>query len=197
MEATTVTRHGDQAAAPKSDSEVELGRRLREARRRLRMSLSDVAVGTGSSQSWLSRVERGLIDISFNRLTMLVNYYGMSVAELLGEAEWYEPHVVRRGENRAATTVAGYDMILLAAGRQLMPMLATYDPDAPMHEFVSHAGEEMVLVLEGSIILELQHGQSWTLEVGDSACYEGIRPHRLHAVGDSPAQVLAVITPVL
>jgi AcrR family transcriptional regulator len=177
---------------------VGLGRQLRAVRRRLGYSLADVSAATGLSMSWLSRVELGRIDISFNRLIALTGHYGVSVADLVGPTEPPGPHIVRRTEWRPIMSAPeGFEVIMLAAGRhgRMLPTITSYRPGVPREDFVATRGEEFMLVLEGSVLLEFDDGPSHSLGRGDSAYYAGMLPHRLTAAGQTQAVVLAVATP--
>jgi transcriptional regulator with XRE-family HTH domain len=179
-------------------SSETLGARLRDARQRLGYSLADVAGTTGLSVSWLSRVERGQIDVSFTRLIQLVGCYDLSVAELVADVAPPGAQVVRASETRPSlTSVEGYSIALLAAsrGNRMMPMLSTYRPGVERREFVTAEGEEFVYVLEGRLRLEFADGEAIVLDPGDSTYYSALVPHRLTAVGDAPARAVAVVTP--
>jgi transcriptional regulator with XRE-family HTH domain len=177
---------------------VELGRQLRAVRRRLGYSLADVSAATGLSMSWLSRVELGRIDISFNRLIALTGHYGVSVADLVGPTDPPGPHIVRRAEWRPIMSAPeGFDVIMLAAGRhgRMLPTITSYRPGVAREDFVATRGEEFMLVLEGSVLLEFGDGTSHALGRGDSAYYAGTHPHRLTPTAKKQAVVLAVATP--
>jgi transcriptional regulator with XRE-family HTH domain len=177
---------------------VELGRQLRAVRRRLGYSLADVSETTGLSTSWLSRVELGRIDISFNRLMALTGHYGVSVADLVGATDPPGPHIVRRADWHPIMSASeGFDVIMLASGRhkRMLPTISSYRPDVPREDFVETNGEEFTLVLEGAVLLEFADGSSYALASGDSAYYAGLQPHRVTAVGKRGAMVLGVATP--
>src|ERR1700729_440753 len=176
---------------------VELGERLRHARHSLGHSLADVSAMTGLSISWLSRVERGRIDISFNRLMALTSCYRVSLPDLLGRGAASGPHIVRRPDRRAdMSSPEGFELMLLAPGRrQMMPAISVHRPGVPREDFVTTEGEEFVLVLDGTIELEFVDGSSYSLRKGDSAYYSAVEPHRGGVTGKDPAEVVVVATP--
>jgi transcriptional regulator with XRE-family HTH domain len=177
---------------------VELGRQLRAVRRRRGYSLSDVSERTGLSVSWLSRVERGRIDISFNRLMTLTGYYGVSVADLVGAVDQPGPHILRRADWHPMMSASeGFDVIMLASGRhkRMLPTITFYRPGVAREDFVVANREQFMFVLEGAVLLEFDDGASYAFNRGDSAYYGGLRPHRLTAKGKKPAVILAVATP--
>jgi transcriptional regulator with XRE-family HTH domain len=186
------------AVAEESRPGVELGRQLRAVRRRLGYSLADVSESTGLSMSWLSRVELGRIDISFNRLMALTGHYGVSVADLVGATDPPGAHIVRRAEwHPIMSTPEGFDLIMLASGRhkRMLPTITSYRPDVAREDFVTTNGEEFMLVLEGAVLLEFNDGAKYALGRGDSAYYAGLQPHRTTPSGRKPALVLAVASP--
>jgi transcriptional regulator with XRE-family HTH domain len=188
----------EQALADERQAGVELGRQLRAVRRRLGYSLADASESTGVSMSWLSRVERGRIDISFNRLMALTRHYGVSVADLVAPTDPHRPHIVRRADWHPVMSASeGFDVIILASGRhrRMLPTITSYRRGVTREDFVATDGEEFMLVLEGSVLLEFSDGTSHALERGDSAYYAGLQPHRLIPTGKKRAVVLAVATP--
>ena len=64
-----------------------LGARLRAIRADRGLSLSAVAEATGISTSFLSLVETGKNDITFGRLRRLIDYYGVTLIDLLPPSE--------------------------------------------------------------------------------------------------------------
>jgi len=176
---------------------TELGNRLRRARHGLGYSLADVSAMTGLSISWLSRVERGRIDISFNRLMALTSCYRVSLPDLLGASGGPSPHIVRKPDRHLdMTSPEGFDLILLAPGRrQMMPAISVYRPGVNREDFVTTEGEEFVLVLEGTVDLEFRDGTRYSLKKGDSAYYSALEPHRMMVAGKNPAEVVVVASP--
>jgi transcriptional regulator with XRE-family HTH domain len=176
---------------------VELGERLKRARKGLGYSLADVSAMTALSTSWLSRVERGQIDISFNRLMALTSCYRVSLPDLLGSSTGSSPHIVRKPDRPSDTSSPeGFDLVLLAPGqRQMMPAVAIHRPGVNPDDFVTTEGEEFVLVLDGTIELEFANGTSYSLKKGDSAYYSGLDPHRVTVPGKSAAEIVVVAAP--
>jgi quercetin dioxygenase-like cupin family protein/DNA-binding Xre family transcriptional regulator len=157
-----------------------VGAQLRALRGSRRLSLGEVARETGISASFLSLVENGRSDITIGRLTRLVDYYGISIADLLPAPGSTDPDVVRASETRQLhSPEEGTTIFLLASGtdRTMMPMLLELDPGASLAERGHHAGEEFVHVLEGRLVLEVDSAEPCELRAGDSAYYLADRPH--------------------
>jgi quercetin dioxygenase-like cupin family protein len=185
-------------AEPPSQQEF-LGAQLRALRGARRLSLGDVARETGISASFLSLVENGRSDITIGRLTRLVDYYGISITDLLPSAETPDPDVVRAGETRQLRSPEeGTTMYLLSSGtnRTMLPMLLELEPGSRLAESGHHAGEEFVHVLDGTLLLEVDTAEPQELRAGDSAYYRADRPHRFqNASDDAPLRLICVDSP--
>jgi transcriptional regulator with XRE-family HTH domain len=180
-------------------SELNLGTTLRGIRTSRRLSLAEVAEATNISPSFLSLVELGKSDITIGRLTRLAEFYKISFAELLGGDEVSDAEVVRTHEQRLIHSPAeGIDIYLLTADtrRTMMPMLLVFEPSAELAEYGRHEGEEMVHVLEGSLMLEIEGADPRLLEIGDTAYYSAERPHLFrNASGKKGLRVICVDSP--
>lgn len=169
---------GKSPSAPPST----LGTALRALRQTRRLPLSDVADATGVSASFLSLVENGRSDITIGRLTRLVDFYGVTINDLLPPPRGEDADVVREEDARQLHSPdEGIDVYLLTSGtgtdRTMMPMLLVFEPGAGLAELGHHRGEEFVHVLEGELLLEVEGSATRTLRAGDSAYYAGDRPH--------------------
>ncbi|HET6508088.1 MAG TPA: XRE family transcriptional regulator [Baekduia sp.] len=187
------------SAADSPSQQAFLGAQLRALRGARRLSLGEVAKETGISASFLSLVENGRSDITIGRLTRLVDYYGISIIDLLPSAEHADPDVVRAGETRLLRSPEeGTTMYLLASGtnRTMLPMLLELEPGSSMAERGHHAGEEFVHVLDGTLLLEVDTTEPQTLNAGDSAYYRADRPHLFrNASAEAPLRLICVDSP--
>jgi transcriptional regulator with XRE-family HTH domain len=173
-----------------------VGARLRSLRTSRRLSLGDVAKETGISASFLSLVENGRSDITIGRLTRLVDYYGISISDLLPSEGQQDPDVVRADETRRLhSPEEGTTISLLSSGtdRSMLPMLLELDPAASLAERGHHAGEEFVHVLEGTLLLEVDLAEPCWLNAGDSAYYRADRSHLFRNASDTERLVLICI----
>jgi quercetin dioxygenase-like cupin family protein/DNA-binding Xre family transcriptional regulator len=177
-----------------------VGPALRQVRKARNLSLHDVAEATGISASFLSLVEKDRSDITIGRLVRLIDFYGISITDLLPFAARDEyPEVIRPSDRRALqSAVEGIDVYLLTADtkRQMMPLEVDFEPGARLAEPGRHAGEEWILVLEGELRLELEGSEPRLLRQGDSAYYPAERPHLLSNASETERlRVVCVDTP--
>jgi transcriptional regulator with XRE-family HTH domain len=157
-----------------------LGTRLRALRKQRGLSLNDLGDNTQISPSFLSLVENGKSDITIGRLRRLIDFYGISINDLVPSPHHVDANIMRRDERLLLHSPAeGIDVYLLVSEteRTMMPMLLEFEPGAGLAEYGSHAGEEFVHVLEGELLLELDGAEPKVLKVGDSAYYRAANPH--------------------
>src|SRR3712207_4513535 len=77
---------GLDAERDRSDALVAIGARLRSLRIERGYSMRDVATRADLSASFIGLVERGESEIAITRLMRLVDVYGVTVADVLGDA---------------------------------------------------------------------------------------------------------------
>lgn len=176
-----------------------LGMALRAAREQRRLSLQEVAAATAVSASFLSMVENGKNDITLGRLTRLVDFYGVSLTDLLPTSPSSQLDVVRADEGAIIHSSAeGIDFWLLTPDteRTMMPMLLSFAPGAELEEAGKHEGEEWVHVLSGTLRLTVEGSDPCVLGKGDSAYYGADQPHRFANHSKSrPLLVICVDSP--
>jgi transcriptional regulator with XRE-family HTH domain len=194
----------DRPAMPTSPAQstslASVGSALRQVRNARNLSLADVAEATGISASFISLVENDRSDITIGRLVKLIDFYGISITDLLPFAARPDyPEVIRPDERRSLQSpVEGIDFYLLTVDtdRQMMPLEVVFKPGARLAEPGRHAGEEWLLVLEGELRLELEGAEPRVLTQGDTAYYPAERPHLLsNASSTAPLRVVCVDTP--
>ena len=189
------------AAEKQLDTEARngnLGRRLRELRTSRKLSLAEVAEATSISPSFLSVVENGQSDITVSRLMRLVQWYGVSVSDLLPAPDHLPVRVLHPEERRSLElSDEGITILMLTpTGRDaMMPVVNVYRVGGGMAESARHDGEEFVFVLEGTLELSYGDGPPQLLRAGDTAYYRAEVPHSFRNVGDGEARFLGVTTP--
>ena len=177
---------------------TELGTRLRELRRARRVSLADVAEGTGISPSFLSMVEKGKSDITISRLMRLVHWFGVSVADLVQEPNPSPVQIVRADSRRSvrlADERISIQMLAPDGHHAMLPVINVYDQGGGMADSTRHEGEEFVHVLEGSVELTVGSAEPIVLESGDSAYYRAEVPHSFRNTGAGVARFFGITTP--
>ncbi len=176
-----------------------MGERLRAIRRERHLTLAQVAERSGVSVATLSKVERGLTALGYDRFTRLANGLGVDIAELFAEGRALEPGLVATATTGEAVrhVTGNYEIEMLFPeiwGKAMTPLFATIRPDQSMRldQFVRHPGQEFVHVLSGEIVLQFEGRAAVRLRAGESAYFDSARGHLYTPGGSGAARVLAV-----
>lgn len=148
----------------------ELGRRLRALRQERGLSLAEVSDATGISTSFLSHVETGKGDIGFARLSRLVEFYGVTMMAVAPPMH-SDAQVVRAKEQKQLRSqIENVDVFLLAPSTDgvFFPVLCVYEPGAESG-YGAPGSVEFIHVLQGTIEIAFEGGDTLRLEKGDSA----------------------------
>jgi DNA-binding transcriptional MerR regulator/quercetin dioxygenase-like cupin family protein len=172
------------------------GRRLREARRRSRLSLRDASERSGLSEGFISALERGATGASVSTMQRLTSAYGTTLLDLLG-SDASGGRVVRR-DARPALQLDGTVRIeqLSRDATQLEPQLFTLAPDASSDGAYSHQGEELIFVLSGTLTVWVGEHESYQLAEGDSLTFPSTLPHRWRNDASGETRLLWINTPL-
>jgi mannose-6-phosphate isomerase-like protein (cupin superfamily)/DNA-binding XRE family transcriptional regulator len=200
------------AAQPAPDHgvrDVELGRRLRAARRERRRSLQFVADQAGLSKSFISQLELGQSAASLGTLKRICAVLDIPVWALLDDAPTAASEgestesgakvaVVRRHHRKVRRPAGSSTEISLLTpdlNRKIEVTLSVVQPgEGYGHEPYTHRGEEFGLVLSGTYEVTVD-GVVHVLEEGDSIYLPSHLPHRTRALGDVPVTTFWVVTP--
>ncbi|WP_328333813.1 MULTISPECIES: helix-turn-helix domain-containing protein [unclassified Streptomyces] len=167
--------------------------RLRELRRRGRLTLEAAARRAGLSPAHLSRLETGARQPSLPMLLSLARIYGTSVSELLGEVPPERDPVIRGGR-RDSVEADGWTYHTAGSPGRAMQALRVEVPYGAQGELVRvHPGEEWLYVLSGKLRLTLGDA-AHDLDPGDSAHFDSLTPHRIAAATRSGTELLFMHT---
>ena len=189
------------AGAPPAHGDVDVGVRLRHARMTRRLTLRELAEKAQCSESMVSKVENARALPSLTTLHRICRVLDLTVGQLFAKSG-EPPGVLARAGERAVL-----DMHPLRPGSDIKSeQLIPFDPrnllegsilliapgSAP--ELVSHGGEEVGYVIEGT--LEIIVGETtYVAREGDSVHFRSDLPHGYHNPGPKPARVIVINTP--
>jgi transcriptional regulator with XRE-family HTH domain len=174
-----------------------LAARLREERRRLRLSLRRLAAMSGLSPTTVHQIETGRGSPSLATLQTLATTLGVPVAALFeAGAPQRSAAVFVSAKKRPRARIPGGSLDRLAAGlpgQRLRGLVVTLSPGAATgEEAMSHPGQELVLGLAGRCGYEVA-GREYRLSPGDSLLVDSRQPHRAHNTSSRDAQILLVL----
>ncbi|OZM79220.1 helix-turn-helix domain-containing protein [Pseudonocardia sp. MH-G8] len=164
-----------------------VGPRLRSLRRNRGITLADLSVTTGISESTLSRLESGRRRANLELLLPLARAYGVPLDDLVGAPPTGDPRVHLRPVHRNGRTFI--PLSRRAGGVQAYKMLIPgrrepVEPDPQAHE-----GYEWLYVLDGRLRMVLGE-QELVLTPGEAAEFDTHLPHWFDAAGGAPVELL-------
>lgn len=174
-----------------------IGSRLRDQRERRGLSLRKLAGELGISPSALSQIETGRSRPSVGTLYSIVSELGLSLDELFA-AEEAVPDLVTRGDERGVIELESgvtWERLNPIGEREVEFLEVTYDVGGAStrgNTFVHHTGREYGVVLSGRLKVTVGF-EEFSLEPGDSICFDSAVPHRLETLGDEPAKAIWVV----
>ncbi|MEZ6972814.1 MULTISPECIES: HTH-type transcriptional regulator PuuR [Aeromonas] len=175
-----------------------MGERLAATRRRLGLSQRRVAELSGLTHGAICMIEQDKVSPSVASLQKLLSVYELPLSRFFAEEEVAStPSVVIKAEQLIELGSQGVSMKLVHNGnnrRQLGFMLETYAPGTDTGGQVTHLGEEVGTVLEGSVILTVA-GQTYQLSAGDSYVIDTGEPHSFSNPSGQVCRIVSAHTP--
>lgn len=180
-----------------------LGDALRNLRRSHKWTLSDVAEKTSISISTLSKVERGQMSLTYDKLVLLADGLGVDITTFFSDAV---PSPAPSAAGRRSITRKGNGQVIETPSytyvypntdllnRPFVPIIAdvkarTIDEFGPL---LKHSGEEFVHVLEGKVVVHTEHYAPCELNQGDSIHLDSSMGHAFTAAGPGPCRLLSI-----
>ena len=176
-----------------------LGERVKSERRRLGLTLQELANRSGLSLGMVSKVENAQASPSLRTLARLAHGLDVPVTTFFrGLEEERDASFVKGGEGIELVrqgTRHGHRYELLAAPRgprrQIQPFLVTLTEESEAFPLFQHGGTEFLYMLGGE--LTYRYGQqTYRMEPGDSLLFDGVVPHGPVALADLPIRFLSI-----
>ena len=176
-----------------------LGGRVKAERRRLGLTLQELAGRSGLSLGMVSKVENAQASPSLRTLARLAQGLDVPVTTFFrGLEEERDASFVRAGQGIELVregTRHGHRYELLAAPkgplRRIQPFLVTLTDESEAFPLFQHSGTEFLYSLSG--VLTYRFGQqTYRMEPGDSLLFDGAVPHGPEALADLPIRFLSI-----
>ncbi|HTK28729.1 MAG TPA: cupin domain-containing protein [Vicinamibacterales bacterium] len=189
---------------------LQIGDRIRRARKRLGWTLSDLARRFDVSPATLSAIENDKSHLTVDRLIELSAILSVRPDALFSASTTRHFHVTRRTDESARHTLSlvdvagrtsrtyGHELRPLAApfvGKRIEPFEITIQPESAS-PFISHHADEFFCVLDGVVDCALQTPEGAARERlarGDSMYFRSHMPHCLRAAGRAAARTVHVL----
>jgi transcriptional regulator with XRE-family HTH domain len=166
------------ARKPVAPAQPKVGALIRARRRQLHMTLQTLCEAAGISVGYLSQVERDHATPSLGTLAQIARSLDVGVDYFIATPSM-EDGLTRQGErNRFAVDGSSivYERIAADFAGNVLSSFVLHVPPGYRSETVSHEGEEILFVLDGSITQRLD-GREMVLSAGDSLHFRGNNPH--------------------
>lgn len=172
-----------------------LGAAIRETRKGLGLTMSEVARSTELSQPFLSQIENGNTTPSVINLHKIAQTLGTTAHALLEQSDRMPTVVSRAGEAKGYSLGQDARVRFCISGRRLLYCNeVTAGPHSESESATSHAGEEFVYVISGELRMSIE-GRDYLLHPGDTIHYAATATHRWHNDSDAETVFLFVSTP--
>ncbi|MEJ1159524.1 helix-turn-helix domain-containing protein [Prosthecomicrobium sp. N25] len=183
--------------------EVAIGREVRELRKKLGITVAELAAATELSVGMLSKIENGNTSPSLTTLQALARALGVPVTAFFRRFEEERGAVfVKAGEGvdvERRGTRAGHAYTLLghiganSGGVTVEPYLITLNEASDVFPTFQHEGLEFLYMLEGEVTY--RHGAKlYPMQPGDSLFFDADAPHGPETLTSLPARYLSIIS---
>jgi transcriptional regulator with XRE-family HTH domain len=159
-------------------AQPKVGALIRARRRQLGMTLQEICDAAGISLGYLSQVERDQATPSLGTLAQIARSLDVGMDYFIATPS--VESALTRGSEREKFSVDGssilYERIATDFAGNILSSFVLNVPPGYRSETVSHEGEEILYVLEGTIRQRLDD-EEITMTAGDSLHFRGNRPH--------------------
>ena len=179
---------------------MAIGGEVREFRRKLDMTVAELARLANLSAGMLSKIENGMTSPSLATLQALSGALHVPVTAFFRKfEEERDASFVRAGQGLTIErrgTRAGHQYQLLGHTLRksiaVEPYLITLTAESDVFPLFQHAGVEFLYMLEGEV--GYRHGdKTYTLTPGDSLFFDADAPHGPEALRKLPIRFISVI----
>jgi transcriptional regulator with XRE-family HTH domain len=179
---------------------TELGVRLRNARLAQRLTLAELAQKSQVSVASISKAERGLLALSYEKFAALAAALQLDLSTLFGsQPAGFIPGTVAvtRSEDVVEYHSERYLYGMLAtklSAKKMTPMLGRVEAHSLLRpgQFSKHPGEEFIFVLDGALEMHFADGRVERLGRHDSIYFDSGLGHLYVNGGAEGAQILVV-----
>ncbi|MFF5112898.1 helix-turn-helix domain-containing protein [Streptosporangium sp. NPDC000509] len=180
------------------DDRAALGARIRAIRRGHRVTVRALADSAGLSPAFISQIENGKANASFDALRKIASSLGLTFAELFDTSTPSSGKVLRRAERPQLPTgdgVRNFSITRPPVG-DVEVAVSEYEPGAFSGgpDYTHGNSREVVVILKGRFSFELG-GETFLMEPGDSLDFRTNVAHMITNVGTEKGEALWVVSP--
>ncbi|WP_221585836.1 helix-turn-helix domain-containing protein [Microbacterium sp. G2-8] len=162
----------------------QLGDAIRARRKALGMTIVQLAERAALSHPFVSQLERGRANPSFDSLGRLAHALGTSQIELLSGT-------ALDSASAGLGAFGAGSARMLTHGDTRFSVIESAGANTDLGDFYEHPEDEFITVIAGSVVLELG-ADRLLIDEGDSRYFAGGTPHRWGSPDGSPYRLLVV-----
>jgi transcriptional regulator with XRE-family HTH domain len=185
------------------------GAALKQLRKTNGWTLADVSKRTGIPPSTLSRIENDRVSPTYDLLARLSQGLSVDMAQLVSSAEAPAAALAEQQGRRSLNRLGDGELIEMSnhtlrylstdlLRKQVTPILCEYRARTleEFGDFMRHAGEEFLFVLEGAVELHTEYNAPVVLKAGESIYFDSRMGHAYLAHGPGVCRALSInVTP--
>ena len=187
------------------------GELIRAVRTRVGITLTELSERTGLAVSSLSKLEKGRISLSYDKIMLISRGLGVDMAELLDTTDQAGTHpglggrrVFQAAGDGQLVETKSYRQLYLATellNKRFTPLVVELrartmeEFRAEFGDFIRHPGDEFVFVVEGEVEFHTEAYAPMHLKTGDSVYFDSEMGHAYLKAADGPCRVLGICAP--
>jgi transcriptional regulator with XRE-family HTH domain len=180
--------------------EVAIGQQVRALRKRLNLTVANVAKQAKLSSGMLSKIENGLTSPSLATLSALAHALNVPVTSLFrGYEEQRDVTMIKAGEGlvierRGSGAGHQYQLLGHTIGKpySIEPYVISISDMSEVFPVFQHAGTELIYMLEGKVAYR-HANKTYELEPGDSLFFDAEASHGPEEILALPCRYLSFI----
>jgi transcriptional regulator with XRE-family HTH domain len=190
---------GDQEEPVEDSLACDIGRRIKHRRHELGMSLRQLGTVANLSASSLSQIERGIVCPTLSSLSDIARALGVPLFDFF-VGSYEDSLVLKKGQHlrlELPGSSVDYELISRRGSTSIGVLRAQLQAGHSVYdEPQSHPQEECLFVLRGQIEVALGD-ETVLLDKYDAIHFDASTLHKYAAVGDSDAEYILCISPVV
>ncbi|GAU78061.1 helix-turn-helix domain-containing protein [Fusibacter sp. 3D3] len=178
---------------------IDVGRKIRELRKNMTLTIASLAEKSGISASMISQIENGKVVPTVIVMWKIANALNVSVGYFFdeGEGQLRNP-VVKRDERKKiiiGKSSRTYEMLTPNQQGKIEFLMITLRADEEKaRDFVTHEGEECGYVIKGKMKITVGE-QTFLMDEGDSITFQSTIPHKYDNAGEGDCVSIWAMTP--
>jgi transcriptional regulator with XRE-family HTH domain len=194
-----------------ADPSPNPGDHIRSVRKRLELTLAELSARTGLAVSTLSKLEKGNVSLSYDKLMVLSRGLGVDMAELLVDAPGARQapggggrRVIHRAGEGQLVETRSYHQLYLASellNKRFTPLVVEVHArsieefKAEFGDLIRHPGEEFAYVIEGEVAFHSELYAPVLLKAGDSIYFDSEMGHAYLKAAEGPCRLVGTCAP--